>query len=394
MTSERPTAGPGREGRPYVNTRAEMPAGVKTLPARYYTDPAHFQLEMERIHFGMWLCAGRVEQVSAPGRYFVREIGNASVIVAAGEDGRISAFHNVCRHRGTRLCHAAEGQLAGRIQCAYHAWTYGLDGRLLSAPHMEKVAGFAEEDYPLVPVATAVWDGHVFMNLSERPRPFAEHLAGLPGKFAPWGMRDLRLVERRVYPLKANWKLIIQNYSECLHCPIVHPLLNRQSHYMSGDNEPPQPTYLGGRMDLREGVKTLSMDGQTAHACLPGLGADDQRRVYYYAILPNLLLNLHPDYMLTFTMWPRAADRTDILCEWHFHPDQIARADFDPRGAVEFWELTNKQDWELSELAQEGISSRGYRPGPYSNREELLQALDRFVLERTEGPGTGERSSV
>ena len=107
--------------------------------------------------------------------------------------------------------------------------------------------------------------------------------------------------------------------------------------------------------------------------------------MYYYAILPNLLLNLHPDYMLTFTMWPRAADRTDVICEWHFHPDAIARPDFDPRSAIEFWDLTNRQDWELSQLAQEGISSRGYRPGPYSNREELLQGLDRFVLERT-GP--------
>jgi Rieske 2Fe-2S family protein len=256
---------------------------------------------------------------------------------------------------------------------------------------MEKVAGFAEGDYPLQPVATAIWDGHIFINLSERARPFSEHVASLPAKFEPWGMADLRLVERRVYELKANWKLIIQNYSECLHCPIVHPLLNRQSHYMSGDNEPPQPTYLGGRMDLRDGVKTLTMDGQTTRACLPGLGPDDQRHVYYYAILPNLLLNLHPDYMLTFTIWPRAVDRTDVVCEWHFHPDQIARPDFDPQGAIEFWDLTNRQDWELSQFAQEGISSRGYRPGPYSNREELLQALDRFVLERT-GAGSAGRA--
>ncbi|HEU0090494.1 MAG TPA: aromatic ring-hydroxylating dioxygenase subunit alpha [Vicinamibacteria bacterium] len=377
----------------YVNRRPEMPEGVKTLPARYYTDPAHFQLEMERIHFDMWLCAGRTEQLAAPGRYFLRQVGNASIVVLAGEDGRPSAFHNVCRHRGTRLCNADEGQLSGRIQCPYHAWTYGLDGRLISAPHMEKVAGFAEGDYPLQPVATAIWDGHIFINLSERPRPFSEHLASLPAKFEPWGMADLRLVEHRVYELKANWKLIIQNYSECLHCPIVHPLLHRQSHYMSGDNEPPQPTYLGGRMDLRDGVKTLTMDGQTTRACLPGLGPDDQRHVYYYAILPNLLLNLHPDYMLTFTMWPRAVDRTDVICEWHFHPDQIARPDFDPQDAIEFWDLTNRQDWELSQFAQEGISSRGYRPGPYSNREELLQGLDRFVLERTGAGAPGRAPS-
>ena len=366
----------------YVNTRPELSAGITTLPARYYTDPEHFRAELERIHFDMWLCAGRTEQVPDPGSYFVRRIGDASVIVLRDAQGVVRAHHNVCRHRGTMLCGDDAGRFPGRIQCQYHAWTYELDGSLANAPHMEKVEGFREADYPLRKVATAIWDGHVFMNLSERPTPFADHVAGLPGKFRPWGMEDLRLVERRVYPLKANWKLIIQNYSECLHCPIVHPLLNKQSHYMSGDNEPAQPTYLGGRMDLREGVKTLSMDGTTTSACLPGLGDDDRRRVYYYALLPNLLLNLHPDYMLTFTLWPLAPDRTDIICEWHFHPDAIAAPEFDPRGAIEFWEITNKQDWALSELAQQGISSRGYQPGPYSNREELLHALDVFVQER------------
>ena len=99
-------------------------------------------------------------------------------------------------------------------------------------------------------------------------------------------------------------------------------------------------------------------------------------------LLPQLLLNLHPDYMLTFQLWPMAVDRTDIVCEWAFHPDAIAKSDFDPSDAIDFWDLTNKQDWELSDLAQAGISTRGYQPGPYSNREELLMGLDRFVLER------------
>ncbi len=370
----------------YVNTRPNLQPGITTLPAKYYTDPAHFAAEMERIHFDMWLCAGRASQISDPGSYFVRRIGNASVIVVRGDDGGIRALHNVCRHRGTMLCGNEEGRFPGRIQCQYHAWTYGLDGTLVNAPHMEKVEGFREADYPLRPVAVAMWDGHVFINLSERPSPFADHVVGLPAKFRPWGMEDLRLVERRVYPLKANWKLVIQNYSECLHCPIVHPLLQKQSHYMSGDNEPAQPTYLGGRMELRDGIKTLSMDGSTTRACLPGLDAGDQRRVYYYAVLPNLLLNLHPDYMLTFTLWPLAPDRTDIICEWHFHPEAIAAPDFDPRSAIEFWDITNRQDWALSELAQQGISSRGYLPGPYSNREELLHALDRFVKDRVGAP--------
>src|SRR5262245_59626152 len=128
----RAPSGLGRENQAaaYLDTRPAMPSGVFTLPGRYYTDPDHFRLEMERIHFDMWLCAGRTQQLASPGRYFVREVGNASVIVLAGEDGKVTALHNVCRHRGTRLCGAGEGELPGRIQCLYHAWTYALDGRL------------------------------------------------------------------------------------------------------------------------------------------------------------------------------------------------------------------------------------------------------------------------
>jgi Rieske 2Fe-2S family protein len=372
----------------YTNARPVIAASeAMTLPQRYYTDPDCFRREMEAIYFDMWLCAGRTSQIPKPGNYFVRRIANASVVIVRDDEGKVRAFHNVCRHRGTLLCKEDQGVLNGRrIQCQYHAWTYKLDGTLENAPHMEKVEGFCEADYPLNPVAAGVWDGHIFINLSPRPTPLAEHLTSLADKFRPWRMEELEMVERRLYPLKANWKLIIQNYSECLHCPIAHPLLQKHSHYMSGDNEPPHSTYLGGRMDLRDGVKSLTMDGLTTRGCLPGLDAADQRRVYYYCLLPNFLLNLHPDYMLTFTLWPRAVDQTDILCEWHFHPDEIRKPGFDPKDAIDFWELTNQQDWALSNMAQEGISSKGYQPGPYSNREELLLALDRFVLERLRDP--------
>ncbi len=367
----------------YSNTRPEFVVSeALTLPQRYYTDPEWFQREMEAIHFDMWLCAGRTSQIANAGDYFVRQIANASVIITRDEQGGIRAFHNVCRHRGTLLCNENQGRFNGRIQCQYHAWTYRLDGTLANAPHMEKVQGFCEADYPLNAIATAEWDAHIFINLSARPIPFSEHLAGLDQKFRPWRMEELEMVERRIYQLKANWKLIIQNYSECLHCPIVHPLLQKHSHYMSGDNDPPQPTYLGGRMDLREGVQSLTMDGTTLRCALPGLSQDDQRHVYYYCILPNFFLNLHPDYMLTFTMWPKAVDQTEIVCEWHFHPDEIRKPGFDPKDAVDFWDITNKQDWQLSDMAQQGIRSKGYQPGPYSNREELLLALDRWVLER------------
>ena len=368
----------------YANSRPAVSVGdAMTLPANYYTDSELFKRELRAVHYDMWLHAGRTEELPENGSYFLVRFAGVNVIVLRDQNGEINAFNNTCRHRGTLLCQEHEGKIAGgRIRCPYHAWTYELDGQLVGAPNMEKVEGFRMEDYPLGSVATATWDGHIFINLSTKPVPFDQHLAGLDKKFAPWRMNELKRVERRVYHAKANWKLIFQNYSECLHCPIAHPLLNKLSHYMSGDNEPPQPTYLGGRMDLRPGVTTLSMSGASNRAPLPGISAEDARHVYYYALLPNFLLNLHPDYMLTFQLWPIAVDRTDIVCEWHFHPDAIANPDFDPSGAIEFWELTNQQDWDLSDRAQEGISNYGYQPGPYSNREELLFGLDRWVQER------------
>jgi Rieske 2Fe-2S family protein len=193
-------------------------------------------------------------------------------------------------------------------------------------------------------------------------------------------MDDLRLGRRIVYGVKANWKLIIQNYNECLHCPNLHPTLNRLSHYLSGENEPLNGSYMGGRMDLRPGVDTLSMDGTCPRALLPGLPADDRRRVYYYAIFPNMLLSLHPDYMMVHTLWPVAPDHTINVCEWHFHPSELARPEFNAADAIDFWDLTNRQDWHVCELSQAGISSRAYTPGPYSNREDLLYAFDRMIV--------------
>ncbi len=367
----------------YVNSRAVLPSTAKTLPSRFYADPEHHAREVEAVHLSMWLHAGREEEIPRPGDYFLRQLAGESVIVMRDEDGGVRAFHNVCRHRGTRLCREETGRLPGKLQCPYHAWTYGFDGSLLSAPHMDRSEGFDPACHGLGKVAVEVWEGHLFLHLGEDPIPFEQHLADLPEKLAPWRMGELRVAHRAIYDVAANWKLIVHNYSECLHCPLLHPQLQQLSHFLSGENDPPRPTYLGGRMELRPGVVSLTTDGKSSWDPLPGLGEREKRSVAYYALLPNLLLNLHPDFMVTFTFWPRAHNRTAIVCEWHFHPQTIAGQGFDPAPAVDFWDLTNRQDWQVCEMAQEGISSRAYRQGPYSNREELLYQFDRWVLERT-----------
>jgi glycine betaine catabolism A len=354
---------------------------LKTLPASYYTDLELFRGEIDTFFFEDWICAGRADAIPKPGNYFLREIAGESLIIVRTEAGAVEAFYNVCRHRGTRLCSKSEGSFAGRIQCPYHGWTYGLDGRLLGAPHMDSSV-FDHQDYPLHKLHTGLWDGHIFLNAQPNPAPLAVQLADLPARFTAWGMAELRLKKRIVYDIHANWKLIVANYNECLHCPVLHPALNRLTDYLGSDNETPQPTYMGGSMGFRGAAETMSTDGKRRRDYLPGLSETERKKVCYFSIYPNLLLSLHPDYMMVHTLWPRAVDHTEIICEWYFHPDELAKPDFVGNDAIEFWDITNREDWHIVELSQAGMRSRAYTPGPYSAREELLYAFDQIVLKR------------
>jgi len=362
-----------------MSTSETQPVAT-TLPARYYIDPDLFRDELERFYCQTWICAGRASQIPAAGDYFLREVADESIIITRDRNGDLRAFFNVCRHRGTRICSTPDGHFAGRIQCGYHGWTYGLDGSLIGAPHAHD--GFCRGDYPLNPVAIDVWDGNIFINLGPDPAPLVSQLEDLPLKFANWRMGELRMQQRIEYEVKANWKLIMLNYNECLHCPILHPSLSAITDYMSGDNDRPHRGYIGGTMDFQGGAKTMSNDGKLRRDYLPGLTSEQRNKVYYYAVFPNLLASLHPDYVMTHTLWPRAVDRTDIICEWHFHPDEVAKAEFEAEDAIQFWDKTNREDWGISELSQAGIKSRAYKPGPYSRCESMPHAFDQMVLER------------
>jgi len=353
-----------------------------TMPARAYVDPSWFALEMDRVFARMWLAAGRANDLDHAGAFIRRDVAGASVLIVRAQDGTIRAHHNVCRHRGTRLCTQADGTFLGSIQCPYHAWTYGLDGRLLAAPQMDEVDGFNRSEFPLRSVACETWDGHIFINLADAPAPLADQLGDLPGRFTPWAMQELRLVKRIGYEVATNWKLVVQNYNECLHCPVIHPLLNRMHHYLGAENVPSAETYCGGAMGFKDGIETLSTDGKRRRAFLPGLSGREREFVNYFAIYPNFLLTLHPDYMMTITIWPQDAGHTRLIAEWHFHPVEIAKSDFVFEDAVDFWDRTNREDWAISEQSYLGISSRGYQPGPYSEREKQLWEFDQFVLSR------------
>ncbi|MBA2564289.1 MAG: aromatic ring-hydroxylating dioxygenase subunit alpha [Gemmatimonadetes bacterium] len=362
---------------PFVETVRSYRQGASTLPGQYYTSPEIFAQECERIFRRHWLCVGREAQIVTPGAYFVASVAGESVIVLRDEQHVARAFYNICRHRGTRLCEEQSGELSRSIQCPYHAWTYTLDGRLLGAPHMEGVEDFEKREYSLHRVPLEIWEGFLFLNLSPQPRSLAEAFTPLADRFRRFRLPRLRPSRRIGYVVEANWKLLFQNYSECLHCPVIHPGLARRSPWRSGENDLAEGPFLGGFMLLDGDSESLTVSGRACGPVVGELPHEDLRRVYYYSIFPNLLVSLHPDYVMFHMLQPESATRTRVECEWLFHPDALHDPQYDPEDAVSFWDATNREDWHICELSQKGISSRMYAPGPYSPRESLPAAWDR-----------------
>jgi Rieske 2Fe-2S family protein len=353
-------------------------SGAKTLPQRYFVSPEIFAKEQELIFSTRWVLVGHQSQIAKAGDYFVQEVAGESVIVVRDQGGEAHGFYNVCRHRGTQLCEDMTGH-SSTIRCPYHAWTYGLDGQLVGAPHMDKVQGFDKAEHSLHAIEMALWEGFIFVNLIDEPTPLGEVFGPLAGKFSHWNLPQLRSAKRIEYDVRANWKLIFENYSECYHCPGVHPALQKLTPYDLAENDLCEGPFLGGFMPITKG-HSLTMTGNTCALPVGDIKGEDHDRVFYYSIFPNMLLSMHPDYVMVHQLWPQAPERTLILCDWFFHPGAFDRADFHPDDAIEFWDMTNKQDWHVCELSQQGIASRAYQPGPYSPRESIPAAWDREYL--------------
>jgi Rieske 2Fe-2S family protein len=368
--------------------------GTNALPAVWYTSPDVLARERERIFSCSWLCVGREESLVRAGDFLTVECAGESLIVTRDGDGRVRAFYNVCRHRGSRICEKPSGRFRRSIQCPYHAWTYGLDGELKVARNMEDVAGFDRSMYSLKGAAVATWEGFVFVNLSpplssaaddfgfaRDDRSFEHVFEPLIGRFSRWDIGSLRTAKSITYELACNWKLVFLNYSECYHCPLVHPQLDKLSPSDSGRNDLSEGPFLGGYSELRKPGTSLAMSGQSSRPPVGTVSGADLDRVYYYTIFPSMLLSLHPDYVMVHYAKPLAADRTEVVCSWLFDPKTMEIPGFDPSDVVDFWDLTNRQDWHVNELTQLGMTSRAYSPGPYSNAEGLLSAFDRHYMQ-------------
>ena len=374
-------------GRDIAATRRPF-AEARPLAGPPFRDPRIFDAELDTLFLKMWMCAGHHSQIGSPGDYLMREIGDESLIVTRGADEAIHAFHNVCRHRGTRLIDDAAGKGLECIRCPYHGWTYGLDGDLIAAPLMDEVEGFHKADYALAPLRCETWNGFIFVSFDGGAAPIAECLADFPD-LARFGVERMGLGATHEYQLAANWKLVCENYGECYHCPTNHPQITPVSNHRSGGDSFEGANFCGGPMRLNDGCATMTMSGQTNREPIAGLEGEDLRLVHYFNIYPAFLLSLHPDYVLTHTVWPLAADRSVIRCEWLFAPEAMQSADFDPSDAVDFWHLTNEQDWAICERAQKGVRSSGYQPGRYQGLEETIYFFDNWYLRAMESALSG-----
>jgi glycine betaine catabolism A len=354
---------------------------ARMLPAAAFVDPGVFEWELERI-FGEWICVGHVSQVSEPGSYVMREIGPDSVVVMGGADGRPHAFLNVCRHRGARLLSDAEGKVGRRVVCPYHAWSYGLDGELMGTRHMDGIENFDTACWGLIPVRVATIGGLVLVDLSGEASDADGHVGDLRAHLDRYRVDGLRRVRRNAYDVAANWKAIAENYSECLHCPGVHPELNALSDYRSGEVMDGAGAWCGGSMTLRDGAATMGRSGGAERRPIEGLAEADLRSVLYFVLFPNAFVSLHPDYVMLHTLWPRTVDRTEVICEWFFEPATIRAEGFDPADAIDFWDQVNREDWHVCELTQKGVRTRGYALGRYSAEEVDVHAFDVMIAER------------
>jgi Rieske 2Fe-2S family protein len=353
------------------------------LPGEAFTDPAVLEWELERVFRREWICAGHADQLRRRGDFLTVELGRDSVLLVADDDGLPRAFVNTCRHRGARLVEAPEGRI-GRLRCPYHAWTYGFDGGLRSAPFTEGLEGFDPACNGLHPVRLAVVEGLILLDLSGEAPPAEPHVGALRDHLAHYRTGELRRGARRTYDVQANWKAIVENYNECLHCPGVHPELNRLSHYLTGEAFTGPGAWCGGSMVLSDTAETMARDGGARHGRPPisGLGGEDLRSVLYFSLFPNTLVSLHPDYVMLHTLWPRAADRTEVICDWLFEASTLEAPGFDASDAVGFWDQVNREDWHVCRLAQLGMSGHGYVPGRYTSQEGAVHEFDVMVADR------------
>jgi Rieske 2Fe-2S family protein len=344
----------------------------RMLPRDAYVSPRVFAFEQEWFFAGSWTCVGREGDLEGIGAQRAVRVGGAGALLVRGTDRRVRAFANTCRHRGHELLGVGEQTTRRTILCPYHAWTYDLDGAVRAAPGFRDHADFRPEEHGLVELPLESWHGFLFVNGSGDAPPFAEHVGALDDLVAPYRPERLLPLVSHSYDLACNWKVVLENYHECYHCPLIHPELCQVSPPASGDNFELDGAWVGGTMDLKDHAVTMSLDGHSDGVPIPGLDGERLRTVAYLGLFPNLLLSLHPDYVMTHVVEPLGPALSHVVCTWYFPPEATGRPGFDPSYAVDFWDRTNRQDWAACESVQRGMASPHFQPGPLAPAEDAV----------------------
>ncbi|WP_018548935.1 aromatic ring-hydroxylating oxygenase subunit alpha [Streptomyces sp. LaPpAH-108] len=343
------------------------PSLVATLPGGHYTDPEIFRREQAALFESLWMCVVRAADLDRPGAFRTVQVGRESVVVTRSRTGELRAFLNVCRHRGARLCVEESGQVRRNLQCPYHAWTYDLEGRLIAAPNLVKMPDVDRDRYGLVKVALREWLGYAWVCLADDPPSFEDtvvHAAverlGDRAAVEHYGTERLALGKRVTYDVKANWKLIVENFMECYHCATIHPELTEVlPEFAEGYAA---QYYVGHGAEFGTGIEGFTVDGSAGFGKLPEVSADQDRRYYAITVKPTVFVNLVPDHVILHRMFPLAEDRTVVECDWLYAPEVVASG-ADISKSVELFHRVNEQDFAACERTQPAMSSRAYRAG-------------------------------
>ena len=348
-----------------------------TLSGPDYTSLENFDEERERIWFGDWVCIGRTEELPEPGDYIVRDLAGESIFITRNEERDLHGFYNVCSHRGTKFLddEPAAGHIRKAFVCPYHAWAYDLNGRLVGTPNVKEGELFDRSDYPLHGFAVESYAGFLFVSLAREPRSLMEWMgqgAESVNMFDRFKMDELRVGVRIVYEVEANWKIVVENYNECLHCPQIHPELVQVVPLFRFGEVWDEETRDDGNW-MREGATSFTKTGESELPKLPGLQPEDYSMYYGAYQFPNLMLNLHPDCVMYYIGYPKGPSRTTVVSEYLFRPETIADPSaFKPEPVVELWDLISKQDWQVCQRAQTGVGSRAFTTGVYPRQDRFL----------------------
>jgi glycine betaine catabolism A len=366
-----------------------MAAGpMKTLAGRDYHASEVFEIEREKVFARNWFYAGRADALAEPGDFVTVDVAGESVIVLCGRDGGPRGFYNVCRHRGSRLCDEVSGRMKGAVKCPYHAWAYSFEGNLIGTPNVAKDE-LDRSELGLWPVPVEVWQGFLFVHLDPDPQPLVEWLGDQhdhPLKFDRFNLDELRTGHTTVNEIEANWKILIENYNECLHCPTVHPeLVQVVPAFRKGAVF--EKNRADGGVALADGGTSFTANGKSRFEVMPGLDEHDANSLYGCTVYPNMFIDVTGTSAISTILLPRDAGHTTVITEYLFRPEAIAEPGFDPSEIVEFVELVAHQDYVVCERVQRGVGSRAFPHGVLAEKDSLLDAFnERYLAER--GPAT------